>query len=137
VERLYRLLQSFAQNAAKKSSRWLKVASSANRTLLSIGVFFVVLVISIILAALALIDWWTAPALVIALLGVWVVALGAMQASNPQKYGRSAFSLYGWGLLLIAIGGAWFLYGFGWIYSIAIILIALGGLAIAAAFRRR
>jgi hypothetical protein len=113
------------------------VASSANRTLLSIGVFFVVLVISIILAALALIDWWTAPALVIALLGVWVVALGAMQASNPQKYGRSAFSLYGWGLLLIAIGGAWFLYGFGWIYSIAIILIALGGLAIAAAFRRR
>lgn len=113
------------------------MASSANRGLLSIGVFFVILVVAIVLAASSLIDWWTVPALIIALSGVWVAALGAMQVLNPQKYGRSSFSLYGWGVLLIAVGGAWFLYSFSWIYSLVVVLAALGVLAIAAAFRRR
>jgi hypothetical protein len=66
-----------------------------------------------------------------------MLVLGGMQASSPQKYGRSSFSLFGWGLLLIAVGGAWFLYSFGWIYSLAVLLLVLGALAIAAAFRKR
>jgi hypothetical protein len=113
------------------------LASSANRTLLSIGAFFMILVVSIVLAATQLIDWLMTPALIIALSGIWVMALGVMQGSNQQKYGRSAFSLYGWGLLLIAVGGGWFLYGINWIYSLVVILVALAVLAIAAAFRRK
>jgi hypothetical protein len=68
-----------------------------------------------------------------------MLVLGGMQTSSPQKYGRSAFSLFGWGLLFIAVGSAWFLYGygFGWIYSLAVVLLVLGALAIAAAFRRK
>jgi uncharacterized membrane protein HdeD (DUF308 family) len=60
-----------------------------------------------------------------------------MQSSNPQKYERSAFGLLGWGLLLIAVGGAWFLYSFNLLYSIALILLVMGALAIATAFRRK
>jgi hypothetical protein len=120
-------------------SEGLKTASSANRDLLSIGAFLVILVVGIVLGAMNLVSWWLVPPLIIALSGCWVVALGAMQASSPQKYAYSAFSLFGWGLLLIAVGGAWFLYGFGlsWAYSLAVILLVLAVLAVAAALRRK
>jgi hypothetical protein len=115
------------------------MAISANRSLLSIGAFLVIVVVAIILVPLGLISWLLVPPLIIALYGGWLLAMGGMQSSNPQKYQRSAFSLYGWGFLLIAVGGAWFLYGygFGWYYSLAVILLVLGALAIVAAFRRK
>lgn len=75
--------------------------------------------------------------MIILLCGCWIIVLGGMQASSPQKYGRSAFSLFGWGLLLVAVGGAWFLYSYGWIYSLAVVLLVLGALAIAAALRKK
>jgi hypothetical protein len=113
------------------------MAISANRSLLSIGAFLVILVVAIILVPLGLITWWMVLPLIIVLCGCWLVALGGMQSSNPQKYQRSAFSLFGWGFLLIAVGGAWFLYSFGWYYSLAVVLLVLGALAIVAAFRRK
>jgi cobalamin synthase len=113
------------------------MAKMADRNLLTIGALFVIIVISILLyATKQLTDYYILPT-VIALFGIWLMVLAVMQLSNPEKYGRGAFSYFGWGLLLIAVGGAWFLYTYNWIYSLAVILLALGALAVAAAFRRK
>ena len=41
------------------------------------------------------------------------------------------------GVLLMALGGAWFLFGYNWIYSVALLLLALGAIAIASAMRKK
>ncbi|MGD0979622.1 MAG: hypothetical protein ABR962_10860 [Candidatus Bathyarchaeia archaeon] len=113
------------------------MAKMADRNLLTIGAIFVIIVVSILLyAAKLLTDYYILPT-IISLFGIWLMVLAVMQSSNPEKYGRGAFSYFGWGLLLIAVGGAWFLYTYNGIYSLAVILLVLGGLAIAAAFRRK
>ena len=112
----------------------------ADRNLLTIGAAFIIIVISILLYyPLKLFEngYYILPT-IIGLFGIWLMVLSAMQHSNPEKYGRGAFSYFGWGLLLIAVSGAWFLDGYGYgIYALALILLVLGGLAIAAAFRRK
>ena len=117
------------------------MAKMADRNLLTIGALFIIIVISILLYVPAnlLTAWWMVFATMIVLFGFWLIALAALQRSNPEKYGRGAFSYFGWGVLLIALGGAWFLYypPYSWVYSLAVILLALGALAIAAAFRRK
>jgi len=115
------------------------LAKTADRNLLTIGALFVIIVISILLyvPANVLTAWWMVPATIISLFGIWLWALAGMQRSNPEKYGRGAFSYFGWGLLLIAVGGAWFLAYVNAVYSLAVILLVLGGLAIAAALRRK
>ncbi len=115
------------------------MAKMADRNLLTIGALFVIIVVSVLLYVPAglLTAWWMVLATMIVLFGGWLMALAVMQRSNPEKYGRGAFSYFGWGLLLIAMGGAWFLYTYNWVYSLAVILLVLGALAIAAAFRRK
>lgn len=108
---------------------------SINRGLMSIGVFLVILVVCLVLGTSSLIDWWFIPSLVVALYGCWILTLGVLQLSNPQRYEHSAFNLFAWGLLLIALGGAWFLYVFNPMYSLALILLTLGALAIVSALR--
>ena len=114
------------------------MAESRNRGLLSIGIFLVILVISIILyIPLELIDWSLIPSLILVLYGCWTIVLAGMRASNPHKYERGPFSTFAWGLLLMAIGGAWFTYSIEPVYSLVIILLVVGVLAIAAALRRK
>ena len=114
------------------------MAEGGNRGLLSIGVFLIILVISIILyTPLELIPWSLIPALILALYGCWTIVLAGIRASNPHKYERDPFSTVALGLILIAIGGAWFTYSIEPLYSLAIILLVLGALAIAAALRRK
>jgi len=114
------------------------MAESQNRGLLSIGIFLVILVISIILyIPLELIDWPLIPPLILAFYGCWTIVLAGMRTSNPHKYERGPFSTFAWGLLLIAIGGAWFTYSIEPLYSLAIMLLVLGALAIAAALRKK
>jgi len=113
------------------------MAKMADRNLLTIGALFVIIVISILLYAANLLTGYYILPTVIALFGIWLMVLAVMQLLNPEKYGRGAFSYFGWGLLLIAVGGAWFLYTYNWIYSLAVILLVLGALAVAAAFRRK
>jgi len=115
------------------------MAQSQDRGLLSIGVFLVVLVISIILyEPLHLVpDWWLIPPLILALYGCWTMVLAGMRVSNPHKYERGPFGTFAWGLLLIAIGGAWFTYSIEPLYSLATILLVLGVLAIATALRKK
>jgi len=111
--------------------------AESRREMLSIGVFLIIVVVTIMLYAVQVItDWTLIFAMILALSGCWLLALAAMRASNPQKYERGAFSTMGMGLLLIAIGGAWYLFAFNPLYSLALILLVIGVLAIAAALRR-
>ena len=111
--------------------------SESRRQLLSIGAFFIILVVAILLFATKIINVGTSCSA-----GAWAFwhldySLGAMRSSNPQKYERSAFSTMAMGGCLIVLGAAWYLFSFGWLYSFALILLALGLIAIAAALRRK
>jgi len=113
------------------------MASSANRDLLSIGIFLMIIAVSVVLASLNVMVWGLIPSFMIASYGCWLLVLAGMQSSSPQKYGRSASSLFGWGVLFIAVGGALFLAGISLLYSLVVVLIALAALAIFAALRRK
>jgi len=114
------------------------MAEGKNRGLLSIGIFLIILVVSITLYSLEILsDWQLIPPLILALYGCWAIVLAGIRAANPQKYERGPFSTFAWGLLLIAIGGAWFFLSINWLYSLAIILLVLGSLAIVGALRKK
>jgi hypothetical protein len=105
--------------------------------MLTIGVFCIILVIAVMLVAVNLIKWTLFPPLVLGLFGIWILALAAMRGASPQKYERGSFSTMAMGLGLIVFGGAWFLFPYNWLYSLALILLAFGGIAIASAMRRK
>jgi hypothetical protein len=115
------------------------MADTGKSGLVSIGVFLIIAVMSILLyQPLQIIkDWTLLLPLIIALSGCWLAVLAGMRHSSPQKHERGPFSTLSWGLLLVAIGGAWFMYDYGWYYSLAIVLLALATLAIAAALKRK
>ncbi|MCW4018593.1 MAG: hypothetical protein NWF00_07965 [Candidatus Bathyarchaeota archaeon] len=111
--------------------------AEAKRQLLTVGAFLIVLVVAIVLYAAGVIEWTLIFPLVLAFFGVWLLALAAMRSGSTQKYERGAFSTLSMGLLFIAVGGSWYLFSFNWLYSVAVILIALAALAIVAAFRHK
>ncbi len=111
--------------------------SESRRQLLSVGVFLVVLVVALLLAAAQIISWDVFGPFVFVLFGIWILALALMRSSNPTKYERTSFSTAIMGLLLVAVGGAWYLISFNWLYSIALILLVIAGAAIAAALSRK
>lgn len=111
--------------------------SESNRQLLSIGIFFLTVVVAILLFAVGLIGWTLIVPVVLVLSGLWALALAGLRASKPQKYERGTFSTMTLGLCLIAVGGAWFLFAISWIYSLVLILLVLAALAIAAALKRK
>jgi len=101
--------------------------------LLSFGVF--VITIAILLVAFFP-DWGTIVSLTLTLYGLWVIALAAIRARHPVKYERSALSTFIWGILLLAIGGAWYLNILtegNILYSVVLFLIIVGILAVAVA----
>jgi hypothetical protein len=105
--------------------------------MLTIGVFCIILVVAILLIATNIINWTLLPPLVLTLFGLWILALAVMRGASTQKYERSSFSTMAMGLGLIVLGGAWFLFPYNWLYSLALILLAFGGIAIASAMRRK
>jgi hypothetical protein len=111
--------------------------SESSRQLLSIGVFFIIIVVAILLSIGGLIGWGLFIPVVLVLSGCWALALAGIRARNPQKYERGAFGTLTLGLCLIAVGGAWYLFAFNWLYSLVVILLVLGALAITAALRRK
>ena len=115
--------------------------SESRRQLLTIGVFFIIIVVAILLyPANVTHNGWNILQLIIVLFGVWMLVLAGMRAQSPEKYERSAYSTVQMGVLLMAVGSAWFLWGInseGWIYSIALLLLALGVIAIVSAMRRK
>ena len=93
-------------------------------SVLSIGVFIIVLALSIVAFASGLISLIEIVPLVLACFGVWIMVLAGINASEPQKYARSAFSTFAWGTLVAAIGVVWLLASqIGILYSISALLL--------------
>jgi hypothetical protein len=111
--------------------------AESSRDLLSIGAFLIIIVVAILLFAAGFIDWTLIVPVILVLSGCWTLVLAGIRASNPQKYERGAFSTMGLGLLLIAVGGGWFLFSVNPLYSLVLVLLALAAIAIAAALRRK
>ena len=110
--------------------------AESGREMLSIGVFLIIIVVAIMIyAAQVITDWTLIFPLIFVLYGCWTLVLASMRASNQQKYGRGDFSTLSLGLVLIALGGAWYLFAFNPLYSLAIILLVFAALSIAAALR--
>ena len=111
--------------------------SGSDRQLLSFGVFLIIIVVGILLALTGVIGWGLFVPVVVVLSGCWIIALAAMQTGKQLKYERGTFSIMASGAGLIALGGAWYLFGINWIYSLVVILLAIAALAIATALRRK
>ena len=113
--------------------------AEARRQMLTIGAFFIVVVIAIVLYAAGAIGWTLIVPVILLLFGICILALAVIRSENAGKYERSAFSTLSMGLLLVAVGGAWTMiaFGFNWLYALALILLVFGALAIAAAMRRK
>lgn len=111
--------------------------SESSRQLLSIGIFFLTVVVAILLYAVGLIGWTLIVPVVLVLSGLWALVLAGLRASKPVKYERGSFGTLALGLCLVAVGGAWFLFIINWLYSLIVILLVLAALAIAAALKRK
>ena len=106
--------------------------------LLSFGVL--VIIIAVLLVAFAPTqDWGSIISLTLMLYGLWVMVLARIRNKTPEKYGRSAFSLLIWGILLLAIGGAWYLNILtgNILYSVVLLLVIMGVAALGSALLRR
>jgi len=104
--------------------------------LLSLGVFLVIVALVLVAYLGQMITRLDEViALVIALYGVWTVVLAGIRTQRPEKYGRGAYSTLVMGILLIAIGGSWYLYiaTANFVLSIVLLLIIIGILAVASA----
>lgn len=106
--------------------------------LLSFGVFVVIVAICLLAYVAELIRRADEIlSLIIAFYGVWVIVLAGIRVKSPEKYERGAFSTIVGGVLLVAIGGAWFLniQLANLVYTLAIFLAVIGILAVASALR--
>jgi hypothetical protein len=103
--------------------------------LLSFGVLLII--VAILLVAFAP-DWSSIISLTLILYGLWVVVLAGIRNKMPEKYGRSAFSILIWGILLLAVGGAWYLNIItgNILYSVVLFLVIVGAVALASAMLR-
>ncbi|MCW3983528.1 MAG: hypothetical protein NWE96_05980 [Candidatus Bathyarchaeota archaeon] len=111
--------------------------SESNRQLLTLGIFLLTIVVAIGLYAVGLIEWTLIAPVVLLLSGLWMLALAAIRMGNPIRYERSGFSTMALGLIAIAVGGAWFLWGINWLYSIILVLLVAAALSLAAALKRK
>ena len=111
--------------------------SESRSQLLSIGVFCIILVVAILLTATGTLGWAQGLQLSLVLFGAWIIVLAVMRTTTSQKYERTAFSTAAMGGGLVILGAAWYIFHFGWLYSLALILLALGLIAIIAAVKRK
>ena len=105
--------------------------------LLSFGVLLVIAAVVLLVANATLIITRLDEviALIIAFYGVWTVVLAGIRTKNPEKYGRGAYSTLVMGILLIALGGSWYLYiaTTNFVLSMVLLLLVIGVLAVATA----
>jgi len=103
--------------------------------MLTFGVL--ILIVAILLITFGASGQWDKMiSLTITLLGLWIMVSAGIRARNPSKYERGAYSTFVMGLLLLAVGGAWFvniMTNGNIIFSIFLLLIVIGLLVIATA----
>ena len=115
----------------------MDIMSESRNAVLSLGVLLVIIVVSIVLFMVGLIDWTLIVPVIMVLSGGWLIVFTPMRGSKAGKYTTSAFSSAATGLVLIFLGVAWYAFRFGFLYSVVIILLVLGGIAIVVALRTR
>jgi hypothetical protein len=106
--------------------------------LLSIGVFIIIVALCLLAFAGGFIKKPDETlSLIITFYGVWVIALAGLRAKSPSKYERGAFSTFVGGILLITIGGAWYLniQTPNPLFTLALLLAVVGMLAVVSALR--
>ncbi len=108
-----------------------------NLTTLSIGVFFLTVVLALLLYTVGVISWALIVPVILLLSGIWILVLAALRSGKPIKYARSGFSTVALGLIAIGVGGAWFIFGVNWLYSVIIIFLVIAAIAIAAALQHK
>jgi len=111
--------------------------------LLSLGALLVIAAALLVVYVTRFIELIEVFALIIALYGVWTMALAGIRVKNPEKYGRGAYSTLVMGAILTALGGAWELNirlniggtdaGTAIIITLALVLVVIGILAVASA----
>ena len=107
------------------------------RNMLSLGVIFIITVVVILLTALQIIGIGLIVPIFLVLAGCWTLALAYIRSSQPKEHASNAFGTMGLGLVLIALGVAWYIFSINWLFSLALILLVLGALTIAAALLRK
>jgi hypothetical protein len=103
--------------------------------ILSLGVLAVIVAVCLIAYVAKIIGAYDILPIIFVFFGLWIVAVAGIRTVSPEKYERGAFSTFSWGIILIAIGCAWFLARINLLYSIALLLIVIGILAVVAALR--
>ena len=72
--------------------------------ILSLGILVILTALGLAMWAGGLISLAEVPSLVIALFGIWIMALAGIQGNKPAGHGRGAFSTFSWGVLISAVG---------------------------------
>lgn len=103
----------------------------------TIGVFCIVCVVAILLFIAKLLGSWLNifPAIFI-MFGVWMLVLAGLRYTSPFKYERWPFGTLEQGLILIALGGAWVVFSTNWLYSVVILLLLIGAIAVTSGTRK-
>jgi len=140
VENLFLQLQNSVQNAEKNSrleDEADKLLTEKPFTLLSYGVFFIIVALCLAISVSGFIELFEVPSIVIALSGLWIIVLAILQEGKQDKYARSTFSTLSWGLIISTIGFTWFLYSRQIFveYLPVMFLLVIGILIIIAALR--
>ena len=106
--------------------------------IISFAALLVIVAVSILLyTPLGYIGLEMTVPFVLFLFGLWLAGLSGFKAAKPAKYERGAFSTFAWGILITAVGGAWFLSALHWAYSLVLLLLVIATLAVASTFRTR
>jgi hypothetical protein len=112
--------------------------SKWQRGLLNLAVLLVIAAVIIIFVGLVAYSWGQVIPLIVAFYGCWFIVFAGVGTRYQSKYTRSAFSTFGWGALLAAIGFGSDLNVLGlisWIYTAAVVILLLGILGLVAALR--
>ncbi|RLI20824.1 hypothetical protein DRO54_05265 [Candidatus Bathyarchaeota archaeon] len=111
-----------------------------NTGLLSLGMFIVIVAVSLVMYSAGIILWQEILPLIIGLYGCWIIVLAGIKHKNPSKYERGAISTFAWGLLLAVAGFSSILSIRGLmslLYVVAAVLLVIGILTIAVAIERK
>lgn len=102
--------------------------------LLTFGVFLIIVAIWIAAFLLASITTENIVPLILLSSGVWTIVTAGFKAVKSEE---GAFSTFGWGMLLIVLGGSLYMVNMGMnpVYTVVFVLALIGILAAAAALR--
>jgi hypothetical protein len=99
---------------------------------ITLGVFIIIVVIVILLYAINETALSEVIPLIIAFYGCWLIVYSGIRTQIQSQYMRSAFSYFGWGMLLAAIGFGYdfFIRSNNILYPLVVVLLLLGILGI-------